>query len=119
VPAIIQHYIPTFLQRRFGVDPENKKTKVFRLDMSSGSCRLANPRNEAAERRYYRLIDEDGNIDDSVEDLLSDIEHRGASVIRSHRGVAICANRPTQPPVAGHLRRHDEMQDAGRTRGPR
>lgn len=83
MPAIIQHYIPTFLQRRFGVDPENKKTKVFRLDTPSGSCRLANPRNEAAERRFYRLIDEDGNIDDSVEDLLSDIEHRGASVIRS------------------------------------
>ena len=70
MPAIIQHYIPTFLQRRFGVDPENKKTKVFRLDTPSGSCRLANPRNEAAERRFYRLIDEDGNIDDSVEDLL-------------------------------------------------
>jgi hypothetical protein len=83
VPAIIQHYIPTFLQRRFGVDPESKKTKVFRLDTSSGSCRVANPRNEAAERRYYRLVDEDGKIDDSVEDLLSDVEYRGAGVIRS------------------------------------
>lgn len=94
MPAIIQHYIPTFLQRRFGVDPETKKTKVFRLDTSSGSCRLANPRNEAAERRYYRLIDEDGNIDDSVENLLSDIEHRGASVIRS---IVVSPTAPIDP----------------------
>lgn len=82
VPGINQHYLPKFLQRRFGVNPQDKKTKVFRLDTRTGACRKANPRNEAAERHYYRLVDEDGVINDDADEFLDSVESRAAAVIQ-------------------------------------
>jgi hypothetical protein len=80
--AVRQHYLPQFLQRRFGCDPASLKTKIIRLDLESGAFRKASPINEAVRRHYYRLEDETGNVEDGVDDVLSTIESRAAQAIR-------------------------------------
>jgi hypothetical protein len=79
--AIRQHYVPRFLQRRFGCDPSDKKTPIVRLDKRTGGCRTGSPTNEAVRRYYYRLENEEGEIEDGVEKLLSRIEDRAAPII--------------------------------------
>jgi hypothetical protein len=79
--AIRQHYVPQFLQRRFGCDPSDKKTSIVRLDKRTGECRKGSPTNEAVRRLYYRLENEEGEIEDGVEKLLSRIEDRAARII--------------------------------------
>lgn len=82
--TVRQHYVPKFLQRRFGCEPTTPETHIARLDLGTGACRTGSPTNEAVRRHYYRLEDEDedGKVEDGVEPLLSAIETRAASVIR-------------------------------------
>jgi len=87
--AVIHHYVPQFLLRRFGRPPKLLKTKVARLDIASGELRASNPRNEAGKRFFYRLDHADmetlGGRDlphpNEVEKLLSRIETDAAPVI--------------------------------------
>lgn len=90
--AIRHHYVPVFLQRRFALRPADPKAMLVRLDVSSGRCRTANPLNEAVRRRYYRMEDEEGNVDDGAEAVLSAIESRAAEVITG------IVDDPTRPP---------------------
>jgi Protein of unknown function (DUF4238) len=76
-----QHYIPKFLQRRFGINPKDRKTKIWRLDLATGTPRKGNPHNEYVQRLYYRIENERGETEDGVETLLSDIEGKAASVL--------------------------------------
>jgi hypothetical protein len=76
-----QHYIPQFLMRRFAIDPSDKQSLIWRLDRRRGSPRRANTRNEAVQSRYYRIQLENGDIDDSADEILDQIEARAAPVI--------------------------------------
>lgn len=68
--------------RRFGVDPDDKRTHVWRLDKKTGRPERANPTNEAVIGRYYRITRDDGSIDDSADEALDAIEGEAADVIR-------------------------------------
>jgi hypothetical protein len=75
------HYLPQFLQRRFGCAPGNPKTKVARLELASGKTRVSSPRNQATRRHFYRAVLEDGTFDDQAEELFGMIESSAASAI--------------------------------------
>ena len=68
--------------RRFSIDPADKKSHIFRRDKSSGRNRRVNPVNEAVVGHYYRLVDEDGAVDNTADELLDHFETKAADVIR-------------------------------------
>lgn len=82
MPGKRQHYIPKFMLRRFGVDPSDKRTLVWRLDKKTGKPERVNPVNEAVIGRYYRVTLPDGSVDDSADEALDAIENEAADVIR-------------------------------------
>jgi hypothetical protein len=94
--AVRHHYLPTFLQRRFGCDPGDARTQIVRLDLKTGTSRRSSPTNEAVRRHYYRLEDEDGNVEDGVEGLLSMIESRAAKIIRRIVAAPTCTPEPEE-----------------------
>jgi hypothetical protein len=75
------HYVPQFLQRRFGCTPGDPKTKIARLELASGDTRVSSPRDEAKRRHFYRAVLEDGTVDDQAEELFGAIESKAASAI--------------------------------------
>ena len=75
------HYLPQFLQRRFGCTPGDPKTKITRLELASGDTRVSSPRNEAKRRHFYRAVLEDGTFDHQAEELFGAIESSAASAI--------------------------------------
>jgi Protein of unknown function (DUF4238) len=82
MPGKRQHYVPKFMLRRFGTDPGDKGTLVWRLDKKSGKPERVNPHNEAVIGRYYRMTFADGSADDSADKALDAIENEAADVIR-------------------------------------
>ena len=82
VPGKRQHYIPLFLLRRFCIDPQDKKSLIFRLDKKTGQNRRANPTNEAVVGHYYRMVLEDGAVDNTADETLDRIETLSSDVIR-------------------------------------
>lgn len=99
MPGKRQHYVPKFMLRRFGVDPEDKRTLIWRLDKKTGKPERANPINETVVGRYYRITHDDGSIDDSADEALDAIENDAAKVIRR---VALSGYSATAEDVA-HL----------------
>ncbi|UGS36107.1 DUF4238 domain-containing protein [Capillimicrobium parvum] len=79
--AARHHYLPRFLQRRFGCDPADRNTTVVRMDVSTGECRAVHPAKEASLDRYYRLTDNNAKNEDGVEGLLGRIESAAAPAI--------------------------------------
>ena len=65
MPGKRQHYVPKFMLRRFGVDSDDKRTLIWRLDKKTGRPERVNPINEAVIGRYYRITQNDGTIDDT------------------------------------------------------
>jgi hypothetical protein len=76
-----QHYIPRFLQRRFAIDPADKRSLIHWLDLSSGRPERANIANAAVRSRYYRIVRDDGTVDDSADEILDRIESEAAPAI--------------------------------------
>ena len=81
MPGIQQHYIPQFHLRRFGIEPRNKKTLVWRLDKKSGTPGLVEPVEEAVIEHYYSVALDDGRIADHADDVLGRFESDVAPVI--------------------------------------
>lgn len=81
MPGKRQHYIPRFLLRRFCIDPADKKSLVFRLDKKSGANRRANPANEAVVGHYYRIVRDDGSVDNLADETLDRIETFSSEII--------------------------------------
>lgn len=79
MPGKRQHFVPLFMLRRFCELPERRS--IWRLDVSSGTPRRANPVNEAVRNRYYRILHEDGTVDDTADELLDYFESEAAKVI--------------------------------------
>ncbi len=73
-----QHYVPRFLLRRFAIDPKNKKSMLFKLDIETGQPRKANPTNEAVRSYYYRMEKPTGEVDDTADGLLDRFESETA-----------------------------------------
>ncbi len=76
-----QHYIPRFMQRRFALDPRAKSARIYRLELSSGRAEKVNVTNNAVKSRYYRIVREDGSVDDSADEVLDRLESDAAPVI--------------------------------------
>jgi hypothetical protein len=81
VPGKRQHYVPRFMLRRFAIDPADKKSLVFRLDKRTGRNQRVNPVNEAVVGHYYRIVGEDGTVDNTADEVLDRIETMAAEVI--------------------------------------
>ena len=82
--------------RRFCIDPADKKSHIFRLDKSTGRNGRVNPVNEAVIGHYYRLVDEDGGVDNTADELLDHFETKAAEVIKQLGGPT---HRPTPEDV--------------------
>jgi hypothetical protein len=76
-----QHFVPRLLQRRFAIDPRDRKSLIYRLDLNSGRAEKRNITNTAVRSRYYRIEHEDGSHDDTADELLDRIESEAAPVI--------------------------------------
>jgi hypothetical protein len=76
-----QHYLPQFHQRRFGIEPRNKKTQVWRLDKKSGKPERVDPSGEAVIDHYYSVTLEDGTVVDHADNVLGRFESDAAPVI--------------------------------------
>jgi len=76
-----QHYLPQFHQRRFGIEPRNKKTWVWRLDKKSGKPEQVNPADEAVIDHYYTVTLDDGTTANHADDVLGRFESDAAPVI--------------------------------------
>jgi hypothetical protein len=76
-----QHYLPQFHQRRFGIEPRNKKTWVWRLDKKSGKPEQVDPADEAVIDHYYTVTLEDGTTANHADDVLGRFESDAAPVI--------------------------------------
>lgn len=81
LPGKRQHYVPKFLLRRFAIDATNKKSLVWRLDKKTGKPERVNPVNEVVIGRYYRIVLDDGTVDDTADELLDRIETMATEVI--------------------------------------
>jgi hypothetical protein len=81
MPGKRQHYVPRFLLRRFAADPTDPKSRIWRLDKSSGRPQQANINNEAVIGRYYRIVLDDGTVVDEADDVLDRIETLAAEVV--------------------------------------
>jgi hypothetical protein len=80
VPGKRQHYVPSFVLRRFAI-PSERRTLVARLDKATREIACRNPVNEAVRSRYYRIVHDDGTIDDTADDVLDRIEDKAAPVV--------------------------------------
>lgn len=74
--AKIQHYVPKFLLRNFGI---GKKDQLWVFDKATGRTFTANAKNVASESRFYDFVL--GGNDHSLEHGLSNIESRAKPVI--------------------------------------
>jgi hypothetical protein len=81
MPGKRQHFIPQFHQRRFGAEPRNKKTLVWRLDKKTGKPERVQPADEAVVEDYYSVQLEDGTIVNHADDVLGRFESDVAPVI--------------------------------------
>ncbi len=81
MPGREQHYIPQFHQRRFGIEPRDKKTLVWRLDTRTGKPERVRPADEAVKQDYYSVKLEDGTIVNHADDVLGRFESDVAPVI--------------------------------------
>ncbi len=84
---IIHHYVSRFLLRRFA-DP--KTGLLWAYEKGTGRSWQCNPKQVAAERRYYAFTGEDGKPDNAVEDALSKLEGEVSPIIeRVERDLAL------------------------------
>ncbi len=67
----IHHYVPRFLLRRF-TDPKTGLLWVY--EKGKAGCHQRTPKNVAAERRYYAFKNEDGAVENTVEESLAKLE---------------------------------------------
>jgi hypothetical protein len=81
VPGKRQHYVPRFLLRRFSIEPADRRSLIFRLDKKTGRNQRVNPTNEAVVGHYYRVVREDGTVDNTADEVLDHIETMAAEVI--------------------------------------
>jgi Protein of unknown function (DUF4238) len=75
-----QHYVPQYLLRNFATG-KSKNPKVWVLDKSNATIRLASVRDVAHENDFYSFGDSDG-ICVELEHLMSKIDSIGARIIR-------------------------------------
>lgn len=78
MPGKRQHYVPKFMLRRFAIDPRNKKSLIYKLDVVTGRPSRVNPVNEVVQSHYYRIELPDGTIDDTADELLDRFESEAA-----------------------------------------
>ncbi|MFJ3359549.1 DUF4238 domain-containing protein [Streptomyces anthocyanicus] len=71
------HTVPRLLLRRFA-DGE----QIMRVPLDGGERRLVGVADVTVHRDFYSMRDENGQLDDTVEDLLSKLEDKAARVIR-------------------------------------
>lgn len=76
------HYIPQFLQRRFGINPEDKTTHIHTLDVRSGKTGKAPIKDVAVVSHHNTLYEAPNTHPGFVEALLSYIEGRAAPLIQ-------------------------------------
>jgi hypothetical protein len=83
MPGSQQHFLPQFHQRRFGIEPRNKKTRLWRLDKATGKPETVRPKDEAVIENYYNVELEDGTVLDHADQVLTRFESDAAPVIES------------------------------------
>jgi hypothetical protein len=71
------HYVPQFLLRRFANEPE----QVLTIDRRSKSLFRQSVSKAAAQTGFYKITNDDGSTDNSVEHALGKIESRAAIAI--------------------------------------
>lgn len=71
------HTVPRLLLRRFA-DGE----QIIRVPLDGGERRLVGIADVTVHRDFYSMRDESGQLDDTVEDLLAELEGKAAKVIR-------------------------------------
>lgn len=71
------HTVPRLLLRRFA-DGE----QIMRVPLDGSERRLVGIADVTVRRDFYSLLDENGQLDDAVEDLLGKLENEAAKVIR-------------------------------------
>ncbi|MGY5099669.1 DUF4238 domain-containing protein [Streptomyces sp. 900105245] len=71
------HTVPRLLLRRFA-DGE----RLIRVPLDGGEPRLCGIADVTVHRDFYSMRDASGELDDSVEDLLAELEGKAAKVIR-------------------------------------
>jgi hypothetical protein len=75
--AKVQHYVPQFLLRHFGV---GKKKQIHVFDKQTGKVFKSSPRNVAAESRYYDF--EINGVHDTAELNLARLEEKSAEIVK-------------------------------------
>lgn len=93
-----QHYVPRFLIRRFAVDQTDPASLAYKLDIRTGKPWKVSPASEAKHDWFYRITTDDGEIDDSADELLTRLENDAARVIRS------IADVPSREPTVNEIR---------------
>ncbi|MFD8472017.1 DUF4238 domain-containing protein [Streptomyces globisporus] len=71
------HTVPRLLLRRFA-DGE----QIIRVPLDGGERRSVGIADVTVRRDFYSMLDQDGQLDDTVEDLLAELEDKAAKVIR-------------------------------------
>ncbi|MDC2953352.1 DUF4238 domain-containing protein [Streptomyces gilvifuscus] len=71
------HTVPRLLLRRFA---DGKR--IMRVPLDGGERRLVGVADATVQRDFYSMRDENGQLDDTIEDLLSDLENMAAKIIR-------------------------------------
>ncbi|MEV5186174.1 DUF4238 domain-containing protein [Streptomyces werraensis] len=71
------HTVPRLLLRRFA-DGE----QIMRVPLDGGERRLVGIADVTVRRDFYSMLDENGQLDDTLEDLLGKLENEAAKVIR-------------------------------------
>lgn len=76
--AKVQHYVPQFLLRNFGI---GKKDKLHVLDKLTGKIFITNTKNIAAESRFYDFTINEQDL--TIETMLSKLEASAKPIIQS------------------------------------
>jgi hypothetical protein len=71
------HTVPRLLLRRFA-DGE----RIMRVPLDGGERRSVGIADVTVHRNFYSMVDKNGQLDDTVEDLLAELEGKAAKVIR-------------------------------------
>ncbi|MBD0746175.1 DUF4238 domain-containing protein [Streptomyces sp. CBMA152] len=71
------HTVPRLLLRRFA-----DGQRIMRVPLEGGERRLVGIADVTVHRDFYSMLDENGQLDDTVEDLLAELEGKAAKVIR-------------------------------------
>ncbi|WP_055548669.1 DUF4238 domain-containing protein [Streptomyces kanamyceticus] len=71
------HTVPRLLLRRFA-----DGQRIMRVPLDGGERRLVGIADVTVQRDFYSMLDENGQLDDTVEDMLAELEGKAAKVIR-------------------------------------